>query len=340
MVPMSRGKPELVRLSQLTPGQYADFFALLSERKKSTTRDGKPFFSCHFRDMQRTVTFMAWAHSAWFEACEREWRDGHFYKIRGVYDEHEKYGSQIEIHNIRPVRDEDRSEGFNVADFVEHSRYDPEAMFADLKGLARDNIKDSAVCTLVLTILERHADPIKCLPATTRHAYPFHGGLLEHLLSVTQTCIQLAEKYSAHYPDLEPPINRDLVVAGAILHDIGRVLEFSDDPVKVERTVPGKLVGPIFLGRDLVRDTARELGNVQPDLLQLLEHILVAHLNLLEKDSPRTPLIPECLIVHHADALDSFMEMYTRRLTCDQEPGLFTARDAILGRELYKGRSL
>jgi 3'-5' exoribonuclease len=150
----------------------------------------------------------------------------------------------------------------------------------------------------------------------------------------------LAEKYAAALPDLKPPLNKDLVVAGAILHDIGRVLEFeADSSALAQRTVPGRLVGPIFLARDLVRDTARELGDINPELLELLEHLIVAHLNLLERDSPRLPLIPECLILHHADALDAYMEMFARCLSKDQEPGPFTARDPILGRQLYKGRT-
>jgi 3'-5' exoribonuclease len=319
----------------------ADFFALLSERKKRETREGKPFFSCRFRDSRRTVTFMAWADGGWFEPCERDWREGQFFKIRGLYGEHEKYGPQIDIHNIRPVSDTDRADGFNPADFIDSSRRDPEAMFLELRGLAEKHIADRPLQRLVVTLLDRHADALKRLPATTRHFYPYPGGLLEHTLSVTRTCLFLAEKYADHFPDLKPPLNPDLVAAGAILHDIGRVLEFkSDDALAAQRTVRGQLVGPLFLGRDLVRDAARDQGDVNPELLQLLEHLIVAHLNLLEKDSPRQPMVPECLILHHADALDAYMEMYARCLSKDAESGPFTLRDPILGHRLFKGRSV
>lgn len=337
---MARAKPNLVPLGELSNGQFADFFAFLAERSKGTTRDGKPFYTCRFRDARRSVTFMVWADGGWYEACERDWREGRIYKIRGEYGEKERYGQQIDIQNIRPVTEADRADGFDLKDFVEHSRFDVEAMFAELLGLARTRIADAALQRLVVTLLERYAEALKRLPATTRHAFPFAGGLLEHLLSVTHTCIYLADKYAKHYPQLQPPLNRDLVVAGAILHDIGRVAEFAAEAATVRRTVPGHLVGPLLLGRDLVRDTAREQGDVNPELLQLLEHILVAHLNLLEKDSPRLPLLPECLIVHHADALDSFMEMYVRCLTNDQSTGPFTDRDPILGRQLHKGRKV
>src|SRR5262249_37197857 len=222
--------------------------------------------------------------------------------------------------------------------FVESSRFKGDAMLAELKQVAQENIADEPLRRLVITLLDRHAEPLQRLPATQRHFYPFAGGLLEHLLSVTKNCVWLAEKYAEHYADLKPPLNKDLVAAGAILHDIGRVLELSDDIVNVQATVPGRLIGHLQLGRDLVRDTARELGDVNPDLLQMLEHIILSHLNLPEWGSPRLPLIPECLIIHHADDLDAKLEMYVRCLSRDQEAGRFTARDPVLGRQLFKGR--
>ncbi len=335
---MPRAKPPVARLSELIPGQTADFFVLLVEKVRGARRDGKPFFTCRFRDAKRTVAFMAWADGPWFETCERDWQEGHCYKVRGSYAEHPHYGPQIDIANIRPAKEEDAADGFEPLEFVESSRFDRPAMFAQLLALAQEHIGDEPLRRLVMTILERHAQPLQRLPATLKHFHPFAGGLLEHTLSVTHTCLHLVEKYTAHYEDAQPPLNRDLIVAGAILHDIGRVLEFAADPVNVQPTVPGRLLGHLFLGRDLVRDTARELGDVDPELLQLLEHLIVTHLTLPEWGSPRLPLIPEVLILHHADDLDAKLEMYLRCLGRDQEPGPFTARDPVLGRQLYKGR--
>ena len=336
---MARAKPVLARLCELTPGQYADFFALLVERAKKQTREGKPYYDCRFRDARRTAAYMAWADSDWFEPCEREWHSGEFYKLRATYGEHEKFGPQIDIQNIRPVTDADKADGFDPALLVESSRYDPGAMLKELRGLAESHIGDEPLRRLVLTILDRHAEKLQRLPATRDKFYPFAGGLLEHLLSVTHSCLHLVEKYAAHYPDLKPPLNRDLVVSGAILHDIGRVFEY-DDPLAMQPSVSGRLFGHLFLGRDLVRDTARELGDVNPDLLQMLEHVIITHLNLPEWGSPRLPLVPECLIIHHADDLDAKLEMYVRCLSRDQSPGPFTDADPPLKRALYKGRSV
>lgn len=337
---MSRSRPSLVRLAEMSPGLYGDFFALLAERTRGARRDGKPFYTCRFRDAARVVSAMVWADGDWFEACEQAWQQGQFYKLRAVYEEHPVYGPQIEIHNIRPATDADRADGFDPLQFVEHSRFDADVMFAELCALVETEIADVPLRKLVQTILEQNAAQLKQAPATLRNFHPFAGGLVEHTLSVTHTCIMLADKYIVYYADVKPPLNRDLVIAGAVLHDIGRTRELSDDLANVQPTVPGRFLGHVLLGRDIVRDAARELGDVNPELVQLLEHIVLSHLTLPEWGSPRLPLIPECLIIHHADDLDAKLEMYMRCLAKDRESGPFTARDPVLGRKLYKGRSV
>lgn len=337
---MSRHKPPLLRFSELTPGQQGDCYVFLAERTRGATRDGKPYYTCRFRDARRSASFMVWADGGWYQACETAWREGQFYKVRAVYGEHERYGPQIDIQMIREVTPDDRAEGFDPADFQAQSRFDSGAMFAELLGLVLEHIAHEPLRRLVVTVLERHAVPFQRLPATRKHFHAFRGGLLEHTLAVTHSCLQLVEKYAAHYPDLRPPLNKDLVVAAAALHDIGRVLELGDDPLTPQATVPGQLLGHLFLGRDLVRDTARELGDLDPERLVLLEHLLITHLHLPEWGSPRLPLVPECLILHHADDLDAKMELYARCLCRDQEPGPFTARDPVLGRQLFKGRTV
>jgi 3'-5' exoribonuclease len=337
---VSHSKRSVVPLCELTPGQFADFFAVLAERGRGATRDGKPYFTCRFRDARRTVGCMIWGDGAHYADCEREWREGSVYKIRGAYLEHDRYGPQIEIQKIRPVNADDRADGFDPGALAECSRFDREAMLAELKALAEEHIADLPLRRLVLTILERHAEPLQRLPATTNKFYPFVGGLLEHTLAVAHSCLHLVEKYAAAYPDLQPPLNKDLVMAGAILHDIGRVREFAAEALAAQPTVPGRLFGHLVLGRDLVHDIAGELGDVNPELVQLLEHLILSHLALPEWGSPRLPLIPEVLIIHHADDLDAKLEMYVRCLSRDAAAGPFTDRDPVLGRHLYKGRTL
>src|SRR5690349_15794879 len=132
--PMAQPQPPR-QLGELAHGDSADFFALLIERTLGETRDGKPYFTCRFRDSKRIATLMVWADSAWFEACDTTWRPGQFFKIRGTFGEHERYGSQIEVLQIRAVIEGDRADGFDPANFVDKSRFDPEKMFAELREL-------------------------------------------------------------------------------------------------------------------------------------------------------------------------------------------------------------
>jgi 3'-5' exoribonuclease len=336
---MSRPKPPIIPLSQLEPNQFADCFAQLAERKSATTAAGKKYFICRFRDAGRTATYMVWADGPFFDACETEWREGACYKLWVHYTEHEKYGPQIEVQQFREATEKDKSDGYDPLQFVPRSKHDPDQMFAELRALARIGIIDEPLRKLVLLILDRHADKLRWLPGTHNKYYPFAGGWLEHTLNVTHSCLYLADKYRVHYPDLSPPINRDLLLAGAMLHDIGRSAEF-DNPSAFGPTSPSELIGHLFLGRDIVRDAARDVPELNPELLQMLEHLIVSHLNLPAWGSPRLPLIPESLILHHADDLDAKVEMYARCLTNDVAAGPFTDRDPILGRPLFKGRTV
>jgi 3'-5' exoribonuclease len=336
-------KPSVLPLHQLQPGLPGDFFALLADKQRSTTREGKPFFTCRFRDLRRTVTIMIWADSPFFAQAEA-WQPGGFFKIRGLYTEHEKYGPQVgEISNIREVNDTDRHAGFCEADFYERSRFDSNTMFTELRALAEGEIRDEPLRKLTTKLLDEFSDKLKRLPASDRPFYPFPGGWLEHVLNVTRHCLFLTDRYRAHYPELNPPLNRDLVIAGAVLHDIGRVqaLAIPDVPgTPTELTIDGRLFGHISLGRDLIRRAATTVPDLNPELLKLLEHVVLSHLALPEWGSPRLPAIPEVLILHHADDLDAKLEMFARCLTRDTSAGPFTDPDPVLKKPLLKARNL
>lgn len=334
-------KPVLAKLSDLQSGNYVDCFVQLAEKNRGTTRDGNPFFTCKFRDARRTVGAVPiWGDSALFEDAQN-WLVGQFFKVRATFTEHDKYGPQLDVEQIRQVEDRDRADGFTELDFTERSRHDPEAMFADLEALVAAEVTDVPLRTLVTNLLTANAQALKALPASARHYYPFAGGWLEHTLSVARSVAWLADRYAAMYPELSPPLNRGLVVAAAVLHDIGRVREYDSPPGQPTKAgVSGELFGHLFLAYDEIRFAALGVPDLNPELLDLLLHCVITHLRLPEWGSPRQPCIPEVLILHHADDLDAKMEMYTRCLTRDTADGPFTDRDPVLGRPLFKGRKV
>lgn len=333
-------KPVLAKLHDLKTGQSADFFAQLAEKSRGTTRDGKPFVTCRFRDARRTASCPVWEDSPHYAAA-LEWSAGQFFKVRGKYAEHEKYGPQIDIEQIRQVEERDRGEGFTELDFVERSRFDPDDMLRELRDLVTAEVSDVPLRSLVLRVLAENEAALRLLPGSLNRYYTFAGGWLEHTLSVARSCVWLADKYAAQFPEL-PHFNRDLVIAGAVLHDIGRVKELEAGPpgAPAKAGVAGELFGHLYLGYDMVRTAGRDVPDLNPELLELLLHVVTTHLRLPEWGSPRLPCIPEVLIVHHADDLDAKFEMYARCLTRDTADGPFTDRDPQLGRPLLKGRKV
>lgn len=338
----SRTTFHLVPLHDFLVGQTAETFVLFCERTPGMTREGKPYFTCRFKDRFRTVACMVWADSPWYADCEKAWVLGQAYRLTVTYSHHQKYGPQIEILKWRNIHADDRQTGFDLANLVDSSHFSITAMWEELLALVEKEIQQPALKHLINTIYQNHAQSLQSLPASEGKFYPFRGGWLEHVLSLTKSCVLLCDHYQKHYEWIEPRLDRDLVLAGALLHDVGRALEFTTDPlgILIQPTVPGKLFGHVTLARDLVRQTAQQQGDLALDFLERLEHLILSHLVHPEWGSPRLPMIPEVLILHHADDLDAKLEMYLRCLSRDQSTGPFTARDPVLGKALLKSNAV
>lgn len=327
-------------LAEMTHGQEADLFALLTVKEELTTRDGKPYFKVGFRDARREVSFPIWGDSPWAEECRRQWAPGVAYKLRAVFRE-TNYGPQLDIRKIREVVAADAADGFDPAMFLPQSRFDPAAMFDELLAIARDEIADAALRRLTVALLTENRTALLTLPAATRNHHAFAGGFLEHVLSATRTAVFLAKKYDDYYTDLEPRLNVSLVVAGAILHDIGKLRELEWKPEGAAYTSAGALIGHILQGRDLVREAAaRQAAAGEPldaDVLLRLEHIIVSHQRLPEWGSPKPPMTPEALLVHYADDLDAKFQMVYLALRDDATPGPLTSKKNVLVQQFYRG---
>ena len=331
-----RGGP-VSALSDLTNGQEADFFALLSAKEELRTRDGKPYFKVTFRDHAREVSFPIWADAPWAADCRDQWKADEFYKLRAVYRE-TSYGPQLEIRKIRLVIEADEADGFTRAMCSPQSRFDSATMFDELMAIAREHIVDVELGKLVVELMDENRDALLTLPAATHNHHAYLGGYLEHVLSVTRTCVYLAQKYCDYYPDMRPPLNKDLVVAGGILHDIGKLREIEERLHGAEYTAAGNLIGHILQGRDIVREAAAR-RQLDPELLLRLEHIIVAHQRLPEWGSPKPPMTPEALLVHYADDMDAKMQMMFRVLRDDATVGPVTSKKNVLYQKIYKGET-
>jgi 3'-5' exoribonuclease len=326
---------KLARLSDLAHGQEADFFALFSAREELTTKDGKPYFRVSFRDAKREVNFPIWSDAPLAAACRDEWVVGEFYKLRAQFRE-TSFGPQLEIRRIRPIADGDAAEGFDPAMCIPRSRREPAEMFDALRALVAERVADATMAQVVTSLLDDHRDILLKLPAATYNHHAYAGGFLEHVLSVAQTCAYLADKYAAMLAELEPPLDRDLVVAGGVLHDIGKIRELRLTPSGADYSESGALIGHILQGRDMLREAAAKLGFTGEKLLRL-EHIIVAHQRLPEWGAPKPPMTPEALLVHYADDMDAKLQMMVGAYAADAKSGPLTTNRNPLKQKFYRG---
>ncbi|MDZ4687124.1 MAG: HD domain-containing protein [Planctomycetaceae bacterium] len=337
-MPRTEAEPRIVKLAELEPGEQGDFFALLVKKDRAQTREGKPFYRATFRDSGRSVTAMIWADGGWFDDCEQHWLPGQCYKLRARYYENQ-YGPHIDLEKLRGVEPADTATGFDPTAFHPASRFDPEQMQSALFAIAEREITDPLLRQLTVELLRDHADSLRKMAAAAHNHHAYQGGFLEHVLSVTETAVYLADKYVALYPDLEPPLSKSLVVAGAILHDIGKLFELDHHPAGAEYTPVGRLVGHLVLGRDMIRAKAATIADFDAETLLRLEHILLSHQGLPEWGSPIPPSTPEALLIHFADDTDAKFQMMAAALASPppaSEPE-FTSRDNPLKRRLFRG---
>jgi 3'-5' exoribonuclease len=325
------------KLADLKPGQQADCFVLLAAKDRATTRDGKPYYRVSFRDAVRSAVAMVWNDSNWFTECDGNWKIGTFYKLRCRYVEN-SYGPQLELERVRAVEDADRNDGFDEGTLVKSSRFNVETMYTELLEIASEEISDEPLRQLVVGLLKDRAEAIRRAPAARKNHHAYHGGFLEHVLSVTRNALYFADKYAADYPNMQPPLSKSLVVAGAILHDIGKLIELEIRPEGSRRSAEGQLVGHILLGRDIVREQARSVPAIDRETLLRLEHIIIAHQNLPEWGSPVAPHTPEALLVYFADDVDAKFHMLATSLeTEDNGDEEFTSRDNAMRRNVFRG---
>ena len=186
--------------------------------------------------------------------------------------------------------------------------------------------------------LTENRKEILVFPAARHNHHAFVGGLLEHTLSVTKTALFLADKYADYYPDMQPPLDKSMVVAGAILHDIGKLREYEPRPEGAIFSAEGAMIGHMLLGRDIVREAAAKLKTpLDAETLLRLEHAIIAHQRLPEWGSPKPPMTPEAMLIHYADDIDAKFHIMMSVLRDDTNPGPVTSKKNLMMQHVYRG---
>ncbi|MDR0871401.1 MAG: HD domain-containing protein [Planctomycetaceae bacterium] len=324
----------LAALHELKNNQESDFYAQMSEKELLKTKEGKPYLRVAFRDAYQEVRFPVWSDTPIYKEF-KTLKAGTYCKLRAVYRDNRQYGPQLDIRRIRPVNDEDKKDGFDPLLLRAKSPFSLEKMFDELHDIAVQQIGKGTLLQLVSKILKDQRTALQTAVGSRHHHHCFVGGLLEHTLSVTKICVALLDHYETMYPKRKDKISRGLTVAGAVLHDIGKIREYVPGAGAAEHSTEGELLGHAVLGRDIIRDAAAVIL-LEPEQRMRLEHIVLSHQRFADWGAAKPPMSLEAMLVHHADSLDALTGCFWNIFEQDNTDNELTSKKNVIGYPLLK----
>jgi 3'-5' exoribonuclease len=298
-------------------------FFLCTQKDVRQGRTGELFISLALQDKTGVVKGRIFSEAA---RLRDEFDSGDFVKVQG-HTELYNGRVQLSVERIRRVNpDQDRQQGFLEEDCVLSASRPLDEMWGELQELV-EHVQDPFVRELLQKITTEHAGKLRVWPAalTVHHAY--RGGFLEHTLSVARSALMLGAAYGA---------SRDLITAGALLHDIGKLEELNYDRA-TSYSREGNLVGHVTLGAIMVRAAMGSIVDFPEVLRTQIEHLVVSHHGHKEFGAPVEPMTIEAMILAAADDLDAKINQVRSALAEDGD-GEFTAYNSRLGRVLWRGQ--
>ncbi len=308
-------------VTELQPNQMVTAVFLVQSKDIRQKKTGEPYLSLVLSDRTGELDAKMWDNAA--EVLDTFERDD-YVRVKGLMQIYHNR-PQFTVHKMQRVEPGE----VDGSDYYPASQRDSEEMFRELQGIIA-SIGNPHLRRLLEIIF---ADPFtakafRTAPAAKGIHHAFLGGLLEHVLSVCQLCRATAPQYRL--------VDLDLLLTGAVLHDIGKITELSYDR-SFSYTAEGQLLGHILIGLRLVQDTIRLVPGFPPKLQTLLEHLIVSHHGELAYGSPKVPLFPEALLLHHLDNLDSKMENMRATIERDRHvDGVWTSYSPALERSILK----
>jgi len=286
--------PEIQPLfHDLRDGSRIEGVCLCLSRTLARGRGERPYLVATLSDSRRIVDARLWEKA---EEAIAKFENGDLVKVQGVVV---AYQGRLQLHLGRIERASDPA--LAPRDFLPRGPCDPEALWQQLRELVQ-SVTQPSLYALLKAMLDDPdiAEAFRRCPGGKSIHHAYVGGLLEHTLSVAR----LVDHACAHYTKLFPGfLDRDLALAAALLHDIGKTRELAYES-SFEYTDSGRLLGHIVLGISMVEEKMRNIPGFPETLGLRLRHALLAHHGTLEHGSPKVPMTAEAFLVHHADALD------------------------------------
>lgn len=306
-------------VSDLRPNQIVVSDFLVQAKEVRSKKTGGNYLSLALADKTGEVEAKVWDN---VELMEPTFARDDFVKVKGAVQVYQNR-HQITIHKLKRLEDRE----VDLADFFPRSARDPEEMWQEIEGVVA-SIGNEHLRTLIGRILSdpEIASRLKLAPAAKSLHHAYLGGLLEHVLSLCR----LARLVLQNYPDLDP----DLVIAGALLHDLGKVHELSYSR-SFAYTTEGQLLGHMIIELEILHKALAEQPEFPRPLQTLLEHIIISHHGQYEFGSPKLPMFREALLFHYLDDLDSKLQNMDTLLKRDQAlGGEWTRYSPSLGRTI------
>ena len=310
-------------ISELKSGQKVDsvFYAKNVQQRAKT--NGEPFLTMELQDKTGSVSATMWEG---FDTLDQ----GTLQFVRvagavGIYREK----LQLTINTILPVA----AEQVTLSDFIPATAKDVEELFAYASAKI-EQMKNAPLRLLLQTIFgsPETAARFKNAPAAKSLHNAYLGGLIEHVVDLLHLADFICEYYEG--------IDKDLLMAGVLLHDLGKIDELAMTPA-IEYTDEGKLLGHSLLVMEVLDTASRAIPNFPRDLLVQLKHLILTHHGRPEWGSPKSPMTMEAVALHYLDNLDAKIRGFQQFVEKDSSTGAWTSRSFLFDNtELYKKKLL
>ncbi len=278
-----------MNLKEIDGNGTVEGFVLVKSCDKKSAKNGSMFLDMHLADKSGEINAKMW-----------DYREGAFLpeinsivKVRGVISEFNGT-PQLRVDRIRAKWDNDN---VDIADIIPSADYTGSFMMQTIRNMV-DAFRSEPLRKIVSAVLDEYGDRMIDCPAAFKLHHAIRGGLLMHTLSIVKLCECVASIY--------PTVDRELLISGAILHDVCKTDEFviSQSGLVDGYTAEGTLVGHLVMGAMMIDRIARE-NDIDKDTAMLLEHMLISHHGEPEFGAATRPLFLEAEILSELDSLDA-----------------------------------
>ena len=305
-------------ISSFVEGEKIQTSLLITQMNRGITNSGAPYLSFVLQDQSGSIDAKLWdAKDELLSGVEAG-------KVVLVSAEVLKYRNALQLRIYSLTKLEDNQ--FNPSDYVMATDLSLEFMQKRIHETLL-SMQDGVYRDVCTSIIEGLQEKLYSYPAAAKNHHDFVGGLATHMISM----LDLGEAFCTLYPML----NRDLLLAGILLHDLGKIDELSG-PILTEYTVEGKLVGHISIMQSKVAEKAKALGYQDSEQVTLMRHMILSHHGEYEFGSPVLPMVMEAEMLTFIDNVDARMNMFAKALE-SVKPGEWTPRIFPLeNRSFYK----